>query len=444
MRASGTGNGRPLILSFGTSLLIQALNVLTGVMLARSLGPHGRGELAAVMLWPGLLAALGSLGVVEAITYYAARSTASVGSLLASSLALCVLQSIVLVGAGMVIVSLALGHFGPATLRSARLFLAYIPLYLFAMYLMAVLNGTRRYARFHALRFLVIGVSAAGLIALALVERLTVELAALVYLVAHLAALVATGLCIRVERTTLRVERKIIRQLLAFGVRSHSGNLASMLNERLDQLLISLFLAPASLGLYVIAVTMTSVTGLVGSSAALVALPSVAQLAPGPRRDETARRMIAVTLLVSAAVTVPILLLLPQLIVAFFGRPYLAAAPSARILLLAAVILSTNHVMSAVLRAAGRPLDAGWAELLALLVTGLGLAAMLPAFGLVGAAITSLLAYTVSMGWMTHRAKEALGASTRTLLLPDRDILSIAAGGGRLMNSLRRIGEGPR
>jgi O-antigen/teichoic acid export membrane protein len=415
--ARAAGSGWPLTVSFATSLAIQALNVVTGILLARSLGPQGRGELAAVMLWPGILAAVGSLGVVDAITYHAARATAPVGSLLASSVMLCLLQSSILVAVGMAVVSLALGRYGPDTLRSARMFLGYIPLYLLAMYLMAVLNGTGRYARFHGLRMLVIGASAAGLFALAALGRVTIAWTIVVYLGAHLAALVVAALCLRGELAGLRINHGIVRELLAFGVRSHGGSVASMLNERLDQLVISLFLAPASLGLYVIAVTVTSLTGLVGSSAALAALPSVAQLPPGPARDRTARRTIAATLIVSSALTVPVLLLLPQLIVAFFGRPYLAAVPAARVLLVAAVVLSTSRVLGAVLRAAGHPLDTGWAELLALLVTGAGLALLLPAFGLMGAAVTSLLAYLTSVGWMAQRVRRALGLSSRSLPL---------------------------
>jgi O-antigen/teichoic acid export membrane protein len=406
--ARTVGSRRPLSLSLGASLAIQALNVLTGALLARSLGPDGRGELAAVMLWPALLAALGSLGVVDAITYHAARATSPLGSLLASSITLCLLQSSILVMAGTAIVSRVLARYGPDTVRLGRLFLAYIPLYLLAMYLMAVLNGARRYARFHSLRLLVIGVSAGGLFAVVALGHLTVASAAVTYLGAHLLALVTAALSLRDERASLQIDIGVIRQLLAFGVKSHGGNLASLLNERLDQLLISLFLAPASLGLYIIAVTLTSVTGLVGSSMALVALPSVAHLPAGAARYQTARRMLAVTVLMSCAVTIPILLLLPKLIAWFFGRPYLAAAPAGRVLLLAAVVLSTNRVLGAVLRAAGRPLDAGWAELLALVVTGAGLTALLPAFGLMGAAVTSLFAYAVSMGWMALRVSRVL------------------------------------
>ena len=45
--------------SFAATALIQALNIVSGVMLARYLLPEGRGELAAVILWPSVIAGLG-------------------------------------------------------------------------------------------------------------------------------------------------------------------------------------------------------------------------------------------------------------------------------------------------------------------------------------------------------------------------------------------------
>jgi hypothetical protein len=62
----------PLFASFGASSAIQLANIATGVLLARLLGPHDRGEFAAVILWPSILAAVGSLGVPDATTFYTA------------------------------------------------------------------------------------------------------------------------------------------------------------------------------------------------------------------------------------------------------------------------------------------------------------------------------------------------------------------------------------
>jgi O-antigen/teichoic acid export membrane protein len=423
--AAAAGNRRPLSLSFATSGGIQALNVVTGVLLARALGPAGRGELAAAMLWPGLFAVVGGLGVGEAITYHAARATSAPGTLVGSALALGAVQATVLMAGAAVTVGRVLAHQGADARTATHAYLAYVPLFFLGTYLISVLGGLRRYTAFQALRVLVIALSALGLIALAGVGALTVRTAVLVYLGANLVTAIAALCALRPWNLRLEVDGDLVRALLSFGVRSHGGNVAGMLNERLDQLVMSVFLSPASLGLYVVAVTMTSVTGLLGVSAAAVALPSVASTASAGERVYQARRLVGVTLLASTAITVPLIVALPLLIHRFFGHAYAAAIGPGRVLLVAAVALSTGRVLGAVLRALGQPLDAGRAELFALAATLLGLALLLPSLGLAGAAFTSLGAYLLSSGWMAGRVARALGVSPARLLLPDREALAV-------------------
>jgi O-antigen/teichoic acid export membrane protein len=423
--AASAGDRRPLSLSFAASAGIQALNVVTGVLLARALGPAGRGELATAMLWPGLFAVVGSLGVGEAITYYAARAASAPGTLLGSTMALGTAQAVVLAAGAAVAVGPVLADHSADARAAAHAYLAYVPLFFLGTYLMAILGGLRRYAAFQALRVLVIAVSAVGLVALAAAGMLTVRTAVLVYLAANLVTVAAAAVALRPWRAPVGVDGGLVRGLLAFGTRSHGGNVAAMLNERLDQLLISAFLAPASLGLYVVAVTLTSVTGLVGSSTAVVALPAVASATSAAERASQARRLVAVTLAASVAVTVPVILALPQLIHLFFGHAYAAAASPGRVLLVAAVAFSVGRVLGAVLRALGRPLDAGLAELGALVATLLGLALLLPRIGIMGAALTSLGAYLLSAAWQAARVARTVGVTPAALLLPDRDALAV-------------------
>src|SRR3990172_9028420 len=53
---------------------ILLLGVLSGVLAARLLGPETRGELTVIILWPSAVVyILGSLGLHDATTYFAAR-----------------------------------------------------------------------------------------------------------------------------------------------------------------------------------------------------------------------------------------------------------------------------------------------------------------------------------------------------------------------------------
>src|SRR4051794_25842862 len=53
--------GRPLaalLQSMSTQVLVIGINILTGILTARTLGPDGRGAFAAITTWPQLLATL--------------------------------------------------------------------------------------------------------------------------------------------------------------------------------------------------------------------------------------------------------------------------------------------------------------------------------------------------------------------------------------------------
>src|SRR5438876_11507128 len=50
-----------------TNVVIQGCTVIQGILVARLLGPVGRGQFAAAILWPNLFAALGGLGVGVAL-----------------------------------------------------------------------------------------------------------------------------------------------------------------------------------------------------------------------------------------------------------------------------------------------------------------------------------------------------------------------------------------
>jgi O-antigen/teichoic acid export membrane protein len=401
---------RPVSLSLGTSLLIQAANVLTGVLLARILGPAGRGELAAVLLWPSVLAAIGSLGIYEATSFHVARGKEAVGTLVGTAAAIAWVQSVFLVGVGLGLVPLVLSHYGARVEHAGMLFLAFVPLNLVSLYAMATLNGLGRFGLFSFLRVLVIAVATAFVGGLALAHVLSPRTAVFSYLAANLVnAVIAVALVRRVVPGPFRVSRTLARQMAIFGLKSHSANVSGLVNERLDQLMISVFLAPARLGLYAIAGTVTALTSLIGGSVAMIALPSLARLEVLEERARAARRFVVLTIALSALVTAPLIVLAPTLITFFFGSAFAPVANVARILLVAAVVFSTNRVLTAILNGIGRPLDAGVGETLALVATVGGLAVLLPTLGLTGAALASLLAYVVSGCWMARRVMAELG-----------------------------------
>ena len=206
--------------SFAASALIQAVNIATGVILARKLGPSSRGELAAIILWPSILATVGSLGVSDATTYFAARKTGRVGALLGSILAVALGQSVVLTAIGAAVYPFVFTRHGGGDIGTAYMYLAFIPIYLVYVYVICLLNGLHEFLLFNALRLCAIR-SALGIFALTVFDSLTVRTAVVAYLSGNVVALLA-GLGIvlhRIRPHSLRVDMALTRQVIAYGLR---------------------------------------------------------------------------------------------------------------------------------------------------------------------------------------------------------------------------------
>ena len=421
MRTRQASIGRALSWSAMSSAVILLMNVATGVLLARALGPELRGSLAAAMVWPALLGGIGVFGLMEAVSYYAARAETPDGELIGSALVAAGFVSAVVVAIATLVITIALSNQTEATERAAYMYLGYIPINIVTLVLGGYVNGRQRLRWFQALRVFVISAGAAGLYCAAAMGLLNVTNAITVYLTAGVATtLVATVMVARLVDERLRVTRTTLGGLLAFGRRSFVSTAAWRSNERIDQPVIAALLPPVQLGLYVTAVTLSSVASLVGTSVVYVGLPSMAALTSVDERRRLARRLVRMTLLTSAGLSLAIFAVAPELMALLFGEQFVVAAPVARILLVASVLLAVNRAIESILTGIGRPWDAARAELLALPVTAVGLAVLLPTLGIAGAGWASLAAYMVSFVAMSGRAARALDTSWQTLLVPDR------------------------
>lgn len=406
-------------ISFGTSLTIQALNVLTGVVIARNLGPLGKGELAAIIIWPALVAVVVNLGLLDACAYYTARPGVSSSTVTRTTLILAGVLGAIGAFAGWWLVPLALGHDGSGVIRLSQMYLVWIPVNLLSLTTAASLQGTLSFVAYNACRLNVVAWTALGLVALAAAHRFSVQGALGVYIVANLLTL-ALGIILAWKHGLLpgKFDPGLCRPLLSYGIKSHVGNFSSLANQRGDQLLISAFLPPFDLGIYTVAVSLSAAVNLIGTSIQTITLPFVSRIADGRERSLVLGRFVRLTLVGSAAAAFALGTLVPILIDRFFGPAFMPATIIARLLLLASVVLGTNLVIGAGLRALGMPLGAGAAETVAAVVTVASLLVLLPTIGLAGAALASLLAYLTSTIVMLWTLQVRAGIAWTDLLVP--------------------------
>lgn len=380
--------GQTAILGFG---------IASSILAARLLGPRGRGELAAIILWPMLLAFVFSIGIDQSIVFHLGRKIFDVSEVWTATLVTGLFFPSCAVVAGIWVIPKALRLYPPEARHLAFVFLAFVPL----VWLMAIpngfLQGTLSMGTFNLLRVLSSSLYAIGLLGLWLFDRPFLGDAVAVQICALVVVMVCGFWLVQSKaRPRWRWNPKSCKSLLNFGWKTQLGGLASYVNQRLDQLLLCLFVPAHDLGLYVVAVAVASSVGFFPKAAGIVTLATGSNSDSGRAREVIGKSLGATFLALLAGCTA-LYIICPWLIPLAFGASFAPAVTACRFLLPGSVALGLAQVLFNGARALGHPALPSCAEGLAVGVTCVSLYLLLPRYGFVGAAIASTLAYSSSL-----------------------------------------------
>jgi O-antigen/teichoic acid export membrane protein len=395
-------------ISFFTTGVVQVVNIATGLLAAWWLLPEGRGELAAIILWPGLIAEMGNLGVYDALLYRAATRNATPRELFAASIALVGALSIVLIGVGLIIIPHVFANHTELVQTVAIYFLcAYLPTYFTSLFVSGLFQGTLQITTWNMLRSLVPVTYLVGICLLGLAGVTGVTEFAIAYIagqvVAGGAAVYMAG---RRGWVSWHVKPQVLRSLITYGIKVHVGEVLSSLRQRIDQAVIAYFLPPAELGLYAVALTVANAPLIIVFTLANVAFPKITQQPTPAGKLAVFGRYLRFSLAIAAGTVVALWILIPWLLPLAFGQPFAPAVPIANILLVGTLPFAAKLLFQQALKAWDRSLVVGRAEIVGLSVAVIAMSGLMPAFGLIGVAwslVLSQLAAAVMMGFSVRR-----------------------------------------
>jgi O-antigen/teichoic acid export membrane protein len=430
---------KALVLTILTTGVQQFANLASGLLAARLLLPDGRGALAVAILWPTTLAYLMLLGLNDAVLYYSANRQEPPRFVFAAALWLGLAASAVAMLVGyVVVVPLAYVDYPPATRELASVLLLIIPFHILGIVFQEMLRGHHRMAAWNLLR-VALGAGYVVLILGALsLGAATVTGFGVAYLLSHVPPLgLAVLLCVGAGWGGWRLHGATVRRLLRYGARIHLANVVSMLNGRIDQMLVAGTLSAGAMGLYVVAVTLSQVTATLANSITMVAWPRAAAASEADR-PPVIGRFLRLTLVLMIGTTALLYLAAPYVVTLLFGGAFEAATPIVRILLLGALPIAVKEFFLLAFKAYDRTLAISKGELATLAVNAALLATLIPAFGLTGAALAYVATRWLSalyLGWLMRRE---LGLRLTALLTPTRDDFDRLADAGR--RGLRLVG----
>jgi O-antigen/teichoic acid export membrane protein len=387
----------------GSALLTWSANVGSAffslgsiLIVARVLGPDGRGRVALLTAIALLTANLATLGVQEANANLAASDPPARPSLATNS----VLLALALGAFAVAIVIGLVTEFPDVAGASSRtllwITLSFVPVLILEIFLLYLVQADYGFRVSNTAALLGPVIAFAGNALFAALGILSVESAVGAWLAGQ--AIGTAILAWYVWRRLAgfgRLDVSLARLSMSFGLRAYAGRVMQIGNYRLDQWLLGAIGGTRQLGLYSVAVAWAEALWYLPTALAAVQRPDLVR-ADGREAGRQAVRVFRGTTLVTAISALAMIALAPVLCVAIFGEAFRGSVDQLRVLVLGAFGMVAVKLLGNALVARGRPM-------LQSACLGVGFACtvgfdvlLIPPFGGLGAAIASSVAYTVA------------------------------------------------
>jgi O-antigen/teichoic acid export membrane protein len=309
-----------VLLMMGSKLCVLALGAVTTVILARSLGPVGRGSLAAVYALMTLLAQLGTFGIASANPYFVAREPQLRARIAGNSLWLAGVVGPVMAAIGIIVKSVAPKAFADVTWAELSVGMFAVPVMLASLFLQSMLLADGRTLLYNGIE-----VSAAMLTVLLLITVLPLGGGGVLLALSLMVAVQVVALLLymsttrRYGRLLRPLDRTLVRRMIGYGARAYVATLIAYMLIRIDLLLVNGIQGAGAAGQYSIAVALADALYLLPVSVSVNLFARVARGSAERELSLSVFHLVAVGYLVVCVIAAP---LAGPAITLMFGAAY--------------------------------------------------------------------------------------------------------------------------
>ncbi|MHC4131451.1 MAG: lipopolysaccharide biosynthesis protein [Planctomycetota bacterium] len=388
--------------TFGASLIIKACMVLQGVLVARLLGPVGKGELAAVILWPAVFASFGLAGIPIAIAKISAKCN-DLGSIARSAIVLALMTSTISSLACYIslpwLIPQAEGHL----VSLARLFILVIPLTRFVINSISIDQGIGNFKHFNLKRAIANPAYVALLFCLWLFNIREVRWCVIALLTGHLAAFIV-WLFLAARKHAFIGKLYSLAKIIKHSIRFSMAGIFQQLYLHVDKILMLWLLGTRNLGLYTVALSASTVMGSITASAGMVSFTMAAQNDEGKGFEQLAKtfRISVLLWMIFGGILAAVMSFALPLV---FGRNFAEAINPARMLIIGSVFAGLANMLEQAVRGQGKAfigLEGRLAGLILMAVSGIILAKTMGFVGVCLAYIIGQFTCLAVIMWRTN------------------------------------------
>ncbi|MFG6094991.1 polysaccharide biosynthesis protein [Leptothoe sp. ISB3NOV94-8A] len=422
----GDSGAAAMVQTFVVRILILSINMGTGVLTARALGPDGRGEAAAMMLWPQLLSYLLTLGLPASVIYNLKRYPKQRNQFFAAALSVSLVLGLIAMIIGILGLPSWLSNYSAETLYLAQVLTVFAPISLISLVMVAFCEVEDDYTVANQSKYFLPAFTLISLLILLGLGQLTPVTVALAYLLPSVAI---SGWLFR--RIAPRFQPLIFQwqqtsqaayTLIQYGLRCYGIDLLKTLSKKLlGQALVIGLLSPAAMGLYAVAFSISRMLNLFEQAVISVLIAKISAR-PVPEIVKLTGCAARITTTLTVICVIPLMVICPILLRFLYGEQFLAAVPVFRWLLLEVTIGGATWILAQAFMAAGKP---GMVTLFQGLGVGLSIPLLLvlvPHYGLVGVGYALLISTAIRLILVLMAYPRILKHSAPNLVISFEDL----------------------
>jgi O-antigen/teichoic acid export membrane protein len=401
--------------TLSTRIFLIIFSLVTSVIVARALGPEGRGLYAIALTVSMLGIQFSNLGLHSSNTFYIARDPNLLSPLLGNS----ILVSLSF-GGLISILAGALFYWVPdiAPMSNTILYLAliWIPVGLGYLLTQNLLLGIQEFRTFNKIEIFNKVISVLFIVILIFLNWVsagTIFSAALVAL-----ALSFAWTIIILKRRLLRpihISRSLFKRNLPYGIKSYLGSMVGFLMLRVDLLMINQLLGKRETGLYDIAINMSEMIYLFPLVVSTVLFPKLASLENIQEKWALSKNVGWALLIGMSAICAVAALLAYPLIEVLYGEAFVACVPAFLFLIVSKLLMSANSIFGNFIASIHVPWTAVPFNFLLLGVNILLNLAWIPKYGIIGAAFASITCFALLIPFHYYYAMKYLRSKDLSL-----------------------------
>jgi O-antigen/teichoic acid export membrane protein len=380
--------------TFTVRVVLVVIGFLTSIATARLLGPYGRGIYGAAIVLVTIASQFGNFGMHVSSTYYVAGDRSLLPRLFSNSLLVSLLGGS-LISLLVLLLFRLRPSWAPVNGVVLDIALLLIPLTLCVLLLQNLLLGVQEVKWFNIsdvsgkVAFL-----APCLIFAFALHHWTAEYVMVIALFSVVLTVAIGGYrLLALVGRLVPPDLSLLRRQSGYGFKSYIVCLAGYAVLKADILMVKQMAGAVAAGYYSLASSMTDYVYMFPSVVGMILFPMLTGTGNPVQRWRRARKTMAGVAGIMAVFSAGAAVMARPMIAIVYGRDFLPALPAFLILCVAIVFYGANTVLSIYFAASGLPWFAVWIwPAAALLNIGLNLYAIAH-WGIVGAAMTSLVTY---------------------------------------------------